>query len=258
MAFNERRTEILKILAKLKTVSVQALTERLQVSEVTIRKDLSLLETQGILVRTHGGALLAEDRERLRILSVRSRENLEEKRAIARKARELIREEDTIYLDAGTTCLTLAQEIRDMSLRVVTNSLEVLVELSRCPQISLLSLGGSYRPEAGSFIGPAAEEALKGYQIETCFVGATGISEGGMFSSQNTIETALKRAVLAASKRRIILADHTKYGVSAFSIFAKPENIDILITDSAFKGTERLRALGIEVIPSPPERGGFV
>jgi DeoR/GlpR family transcriptional regulator of sugar metabolism len=252
LAFNERHNEIIKILNKIKTVSVQVLTERLQVSEVTIRKDLSILENQGKLLRTHGGAVLAEDKEKIYSLNEKSNENIEYKKAIAKNARQLVRENDTIYIDSGSTCFMLADEIKTMNISVVTNSLDVMVELSKYPQIALISVGGSLRNNAGSFIGPIAEMCLKNFQIETCFLGTSGISKDGVFSSQNLIESQLKSSVLKISGRKIILADHTKYGVHTFSIFAKPKDIDVLITDSDFREPENLRSLGIEVILSAP------
>lgn len=248
MAYKERHNEILKILAKLKQASVSGLTERLKVSEVTIRKDLSLLEEQGKLLRTHGGAVLSEDRDRLRTITMRTDDRIEEKREIALRAGKMIREDDTIYVDAGTTCYYLAEQIKNMNLRVVTSSLAVMVELSSCPGISLFSLGGSFREEAGSFIGPTAEKALKGFQIETCFLGTTGISNDGKFSSQNTIEAQLKKSVLAACRRRVILADHSKYGETAFSVFAGPEDIDVLIMDSASVDISKLKMMDFELL----------
>jgi DeoR/GlpR family transcriptional regulator of sugar metabolism len=253
MAFNERHNEILKILNNLKNVSVQALTERLKVSEVTIRKDLSFLEGQGKLLRTHGGAVLAEEeKDKIHSLDKRIHENVAEKNAIARNARLLIRENDTIYIDAGSTGYILAEEIKDMQISVLTNSLEIMVLLSGYSQIALYSLGGNLRNSAGSFIGPIPMETVKNFQIETCFLGASGISKDGLFSSQNIIESQLKKSILDASRRKVILADHTKYDVMAFSIFAKPENIDVLITDSAFPDPEILRSLGVEVVLSSP------
>ena len=248
MAFSERRSEILKILSRLKSVSVQILTERLKVSEVTIRKDLSHLEAQGKLLRTHGGAVLSEEPERLRTLNMRVDERVREKCAIARTARGLLREGDTVYIDAGSTCYLLAREVKEMSLRVVTNSLDVMAELAAYSQATLFSLGGSFRTDARSFIGPLAVEGLKNFQIETCFLGSTGFSAEGFFSSQNTIEAQLKRSILQASRRRIVLSDAGKYGITAFSIFAKPEDEDILVTDTGFRDLDRFRSLGIEVI----------
>ena len=112
---NERYEVILTILNRLKKVSVQELTHRFRVSEVTIRKDLSFLEERGKLIRIHGGAMLAEDEGRLRSIAVRQVEHTAEKKAIAQKARELIRSGETVFIDAGSTCAALARTIRGWS-----------------------------------------------------------------------------------------------------------------------------------------------
>ncbi len=248
MALNRRHEDILKILSRLRSVSVNELTERLNVSEVTIRKDLSTLEEMGLLLRTRGGAEQAEDKEYTRKLNVRRREHIEEKMAIVRRAAGLVREDDTIFLDSGSTCMLLAEELKKMSLRVVTNSLDVMTTLSDVPGITLISLGGNYRKDAGSFIGPTAETNLRGFQLELGFIGTTGFSREGLFSAQNVIESNLKSQVLGVSKRRIILADASKYEKTTFSVFARPENVDVLITDSGFSDTEHFQSLGIEVL----------
>ena len=248
MSHIPRHDAILKIISRLRTVTVQELTERLDVSEVTIRKDLTLLEEMGSIIRTRGGARLAEDRAQLRNILMRREEHREEKRAIAAKAREFVHEDDTIYVDSGSTCMLIAQTLSDMSLRVVTNSLDAMTVLADAPGISLFSVGGSYRKEAGSFIGPMALKILANFQIEICFVGATGFSMGGVFSSQNIIESELKAKALQASKRRIIVADASKFGRDAFSVFARASEVDILITDRWVAGMEGLQEAGIEVI----------
>ena len=130
----ERHDEILKILSNRGKVSVQEFTGRLGVSEVTIRKDLSILEETGFLIRTRGGATLAADKDLIRPITVRRKEHLEEKKAIARKAREFIQEGDTIYLDSGSTAVSLAALIKDMSLRVVTNSVDIVLALADAPE----------------------------------------------------------------------------------------------------------------------------
>lgn len=243
-----RHEEILKVLTLLRSISVQELTIRFSVSEVTIRKDLSTLEEMGFIVRSHGRASLAEDSRTLSTLSTRKSINIEEKRRIAAKGRSLIKEGDTVYLDTGSTCRFLAEEIRNMSLRVITNAIDVMNILAEESGISLVSLGGSYRKEAGSFLGPVPVEALKGFQIETCFIGASGILSRGVFSSQNIMESQLKQQVLSVSGRRVVLADSTKFGRSAFSVFARTSDIDILITDSGYNEPENLIKLGLEVI----------
>lgn len=248
MAHIPRQDEILKIISRLRTVSVQDLTERTGVSEVTVRKDLSTLEGAGFVVRTHGGAQLAEDITVMRDLEARSSDHVAEKKQIASVAARMISGGDTIYLDSGTTCAMLAEQIAGMSLRVVTNSVAVMNALVGAHGIALFSIGGSYRREAGSFVGPLALENVKEFQIETCFVGATGVSDRGVFSSQNILESQLKSQILNISRRRIVLADTSKFKTAAFSIFARVGDVDVIIAEHDFEAAANLRELGIEVL----------
>ena len=248
MSSNRRHDEILKILARLRSVNVGELTNRLKVSEVTIRKDLTTLEEMGFLVRTRGGAELAEDSRFRRTMNVRRNEHLDAKRAIAAKAVELLREGDTIFIDAGSTCMLFAEAVADISLRVVTNSIDVMTRLADRPGISLIAVGGAYHKEAGSFLGPTAIENLNDFQIGTAFLGATGFSSKGVFSSQNTLEAQVKQRALEVSARRVVLADATKYEFTAFSVFARPDSIDVLVTDRSFQAVDELVGLGIEVV----------
>ncbi|MFP4490859.1 MAG: DeoR/GlpR family DNA-binding transcription regulator [Spirochaetaceae bacterium] len=248
MTINRRHEEILKILSRLRSVSVTELTRRLAVSEVTIRKDLSTLEEMGQLLRSRGGADLAEDKSIRQPLTIRRREHLEQKKTIVKRAATFIREGDTIFLDSGSTCTLLAKELCGMNLRVVTNSLDVLTVLADCQGLSVISVGGNYRMEAGSFIGPMAEDNLKNFQVETAFLGATAFSGEGLFSAQNIIESRIKSMALQVARRGIVLADSSKYGISAFSVFARPEDVDVLITDSTFEEVSVFQNLGIEVL----------
>lgn len=248
MALNPRRDQIVRIVSHRKQVSVGELTERLGVSEVTIRKDLARLQDEGLLLRTHGGAVAAEDRERNRNLSLRRREAVEAKRAIARRARELVREGDTLFIDSGTTCNLLAEELVGMDLSVVTNSLEVLLTLQDSDGINLICVGGSLRRAARSFIGPSALETLRQYRVDTCFLGTTGFSSDCVFSSQNVIESQVKRQALSVAQRKVVLADRSKWGTQAFSVFATADEIDLVVTDGDDEIVRRAGELGIEVL----------
>jgi DeoR/GlpR family transcriptional regulator of sugar metabolism len=243
-----RRDRITRILENRKQISVSELTERLGVSEVTIRKDLSLLEDEGLLVRTRGGAMLAEDRERNRHIRLRKEEHLQAKEAIAARAAELIEEGDTIFLDSGSTCALLAARVRDMELQVVTNSLDVVNVLSESRAVTLYCVGGSFRPDAGSFIGPTGLDALSKYRVDICFLGTTGFAEDGSLSSQNVLESQMKKQALHAAKRRVLLADRGKFGVAAFSVFGTAGEIDVVVMDADEELQERIRALGPEVL----------
>ena len=251
MLYNQRHIEILKMLTRLRYVSVQDLTARMEVSEVTIRKDLSHLEEKGLLFRTRGGAELAEDSRLLSSMNQRRSQNKARKICIAKKASELIREGDTVFIDSGSTCLELCGFVKDKSLRVVTNSIDVMNCLGEVSEITLIGVGGNYRKEAGSFIGPMALEIIKQYNFETCFLGTTGFTKRCVFSSQNVLESQLKQQVIQHSARRVVLADSSKYGKSAFSVFARAGDIDILYTDIKFEDAPLFAASGIETITCP-------
>ena len=248
MPANPRHDQIITLIRKLRKVSVHDLTERMGVSRVTIRKDLSFLEEKGILIRTHGGAMLAENQQKDKQFSIRGETVIQEKTGIACKARDMVLEGDTIFLDAGSTTAVLARELRGKNIRVITNSLDIMNILAGEPDITLISLGGNFRMEAGSFIGPLAENTVRQFRIDIAFLGASAFSSDGTFASHNIIESQLKSTVLKNSRRKVILSDSSKFGKDAFSIFAGPKDIDILITDLVFKGKEGFLSLGIEVI----------
>jgi len=248
MEFNPRQEQILSLLQNLRQISVADLTERLGVSQVTIRKDLSLLEEKGLVLRSHGGARLAQSRTPMPNLNTRLTQNQEEKERIVAKARELIQSGDSLCIDAGATNLLLASLLGGMPLRVVTNSLDVLNALSLEESITLISTGGTLRRGAGSFIGPSAVETVKQYLFDIAFIGATSFTADGYFLTQNALEGELKRSVLDSARRRVILAESSKLGARAFSRFAGPDQVDVLITDKGFTQAEALQELGIEVI----------
>ncbi|MBI9099509.1 MAG: DeoR/GlpR transcriptional regulator [Spirochaetaceae bacterium] len=248
MGRNPRQDKILSLLQNFRQISVVDLTERLGVSQVTIRKDLTTLEEQGLILRSHGGARLAQAMNQVSTVSTRKEEFYDQKDRITSKAIELIQEGDSVCIDASSTNLLLAEKISSFPLRVITNSLEIMRTLSSSRDLTLTAVGGNFREEAGSFIGPIAENAVRQLQFDIAFIGATGISREGDFLTHNTIEGQLKKAMLKAARRRIILADSSKYEARSFSKFANPELIDVLITDRGFRAIELFRNLGIEVI----------
>ncbi|MFW6250281.1 MAG: DeoR/GlpR family DNA-binding transcription regulator [Alkalispirochaetaceae bacterium] len=244
----ERRQAIAAILKKRSSIRVSEMADRLDVSEVTLRKDLAVLEEMGLLQRTHGGAVLAEQAEENAVLSARRELRRESKNAIARAARGLINHGETIFIDSGSTCAALAEAVAEMDLRVVTNSLDVLVILAGKSGIALHAAGGSYRHNGGSFIGPEAEEVISRMQFDHAFLGVTGVSEEGRFSSQNSIEAQFKRQAIAAARNVVVLADADKIGKHAFSVFAGLEEVDILVTDSESPLLSGFREKGLDVI----------
>lgn len=229
-AIPDRHEDILRVLDLRERMTVAELAARLGVSDVTVRKDLSVLEEQGQLVRTRGGARLAQDRLDIEHIDRRLGANQAQKRQIALRANALIRDGETIFLDSGSTSLALAQLLVDRDLRVVTNSLDVLNALSSASGIVLHGIGGSFRADARSFIGPLAAAGVARFHIDRAFLGTSGVGKDGTMSSQNTIESETKRAAIRQSARVIILADASKIGRKAFSIFAGPDEIHFLVT----------------------------
>jgi DeoR/GlpR family transcriptional regulator of sugar metabolism len=248
MAHVSRHDEILKVLTILRFISVQELSKRLAVSEVTIRKDLSFLEKTGKIVRTHGGAQLTEETVTVTTFEMRVQQNSTVKQLIAKRACQMIKEGDTIYLDAGSTCLAVAQEIKKMHLRVITNSMDCMAILCTHRNITLFSLGGEFLPRSRAFWGNLPQQALENIHINTCFIGAAGFTSDGLFSSQNPIEANLKQRVLRSSARRIALVDSSKFEKPSFSIFARSTDVDVLITDAQFKPVQLAQDVGITLI----------
>ncbi len=248
MTSSERRNAILAIIKARESIRVAELSIRLEVSDVTIRKDLALLEEQGYLRRTHGGAVAAERFDPDLSLPARQAKNREVKEYLAQAASELVSHGETIYLDSGSTCESIARCVEEMELRVVTNSLNVLNILADRPNITLLVVGGSYRHDAGSFIGPWAEQSLRSVQFDHAFLGTTGISLDGKFSSQNSLESQVKSAAIGAARTSIVVADGEKIGIQAFSIFAGPGDISILITNGSEEQCRALEAAKVHVI----------
>lgn len=248
MGSNPRHEKILNLLQNYRQISVADLTERLGVSQVTTRKDLTLLEEQGHILRSHGSARLAQTINQQSTVATRKELHFDEKNRITHRALELIQEGDSVCIDASSTNLLLAGKIVSLPIRVVTNSLEVMTMLSPSRDLTLTTIGGYFRHEASSFIGPIAVDAIEQLQFDIAFIGATGISREGEFLTHNTIEGQVKNAMLKAAKRRVILADSSKFEARSFSKFANAKLIDILITDKGFKETTLFRKLGIEVI----------
>lgn len=248
MTATERRQAIQAILNVRDSVRVVELSERLHVSEVTIRKDIAVLEEQGYLQRTHGGVVPAERFDPRYSLSARKGANPAIKAAIAARAREILHHGETIYIDSGSTCAAFAASIAEMELRVITNSLDVLTVLADRSTISLMALGGSYRHDAGSFIGPWTNLTMAQVQVDHAFIGTTGISLEGRFSAQNSIESEVKRHAISSARTAVVLAERQKIGVQAFSVFAEPNDIGVLVTDADEEECRRFESFGIHVI----------
>ena len=247
---HDRRREILRLLEAHGRVSVRELSRRLSVSEVTIRKDLAWLETQGLLIRTHGGALLADRNPAELAFEVRERMNREEKTRIAQAAATLVQDGDSVALDASTTAMYLARFLRERrELTVITNGIRVAMEFAGRPGITVLMLGGTVRWEAFSLVGLWGKDILHQVNIQKAFLGAKGLTLEEGLTDVNLEEVRLKRTIAEASKEVIAILDHTKWGRTSFATFCPLERVRLIITDSQAPHdlVAAVRERGIEV-----------
>lgn len=253
MNLNERQLEIIRLIQRLKQLDVNALAERFAASAVTIRKDLDILQQKGVLLRTHGGAVLAEDMEQTVIVGSRLDSMVGAKEAIARAAMELVFDCETIVLDAGSTTLALARLLKNSDMTLVTNSALIAQDLSARESGSMVVLGGAWRKESSCFIGPVTLKALESINPDLAFLGASGFSAATGFTCQNSVEAQVKSAILDRSQRKFILADSSKYSRRAFTTFARLDDVDGLIVDDGLdkETLVELRDKGLHVITAP-------
>ena len=229
-----RRQQILEMLERDGQVSVTDLAQQLQVSDVTIRKDLQELEELSFLRRVHGGAVPAHRSKYNLALGDKISRLAATKTAIAHEALQFIHDGDTLILDAGSTVLALARLLpgRFRGLTVVTNSLPVIAELSEHGDFDLVSLGGTVRLHSLAIIGPLTVHSLRKLHADRVFVGATGATLERGLSTPNFIEAETKAAMIDAAHECIALLDGTKVGAASLAPFASWEQVHHLVTDA--------------------------
>lgn len=248
---NERQSKILESLETKKYISVNELSEKLKVSVVTIRKDLTLLEQEAYLHRTHGGASKQMRYVFDQTVTEKETQNVEEKTRIITKALDFIKENEFIILSSGTTVNLLAQKLYGFrNLTVLTPSLRVALEVCKNPNVNTIHLGGEVRKNSTSTIGVLAEETLSNFSCTTLFLGIEGIDLDYGLSSTNVGEAHLNKKMMERVDKTIVLADSSKIHKRGFGFICYVEKIDMLITDSNVdpEFVEELEKRGVEVV----------
>ena len=250
MDITDRRKEIINILKDREYVTVEEFSKVLGVSTVTIRTDLSALESEGSLIRTHGGAMKSEKKSKQRFISNTMSENELEKKEIALKASSLIKDGSTIIIDSGSTTIHLAENLKDKKITVVTNNIWAQDILKNEESVNLIVLGGTLRRASMGTIGPIANNAVKSMNVDIFFLGAAAYNQE-IISSYDVIEVELKKNMIHSADKVVLLADSSKYGKKAFSTISSWDLIDTFITDKIDNDfREKLEELGVEVILS--------
>lgn len=230
----ERRSLLLNLLTAKKSILVQDTAVHFGVTEETIRRDLKVLEKQGLILRTHGGALLPDDTISEPSLEVRQIINISGKDTIGKEAAKKIVDGDTIILDASTSSLYVAKNIKNRKgITVITNAQKVILELSDCPEIDLISTGGTLRPKSMSFVGRAAEKALDCYYASKAFISSKGFSPSQGLTDSNELESDFRKKIIERSQQVIFLCDHTKFNKVGYLTTTNLNAIDVIISDVA-------------------------
>ena len=241
------------ILSRLKTqgkVNVQDLCEHLNVSSVTIRKDLKLLEDKSLLYRTHGGGTLVNPYTVERPVNEKEKIRSAEKTGIGAAAAMLIEPNDCIIIASGTTVHSLARNIKPKGqLTVITAALHVATELNQYPEIEVMVLGGFLRKSSSSATGQYAENVLADFSCSKLFLGVDGIDIDFGITTTHIQEAQLNRKMITAAQKTIVLADSSKFGKRGFGRICGMEDVDHIITDSGVSehNLKALKGLGIEV-----------
>ena len=251
MTKEKRHELIMEALIKHGSVLVSDLVTMLDVSAVTVRKDLTELEKGDKLYRSHGKAVLINPYINNRSVNEKEKLAADEKHAIGREAARLITRDDSIAIASGTTVHALARNIQPIhKLTVVSASLAVSNILSQHENVDIIQLGGMMRHSSLSVVGDYAAQFLLQCSFSKLYLGVDGIDVDYGITTTEIREAALNRIMMDASQKTIVLADSSKFGRRGFAKIADIDAIDIVITDAGIspKAAKRLEDLGIELI----------
>lgn len=235
----ERHRQLLASLSEEGATAVPELSERLQVSPATVRRDLKILAAKGLVQRVHGGAMLVSEAEETTepLHQEKIRRFRHEKIAIAREAASRVRNGDVIALDSGSTTLALARELRrHTDLTVITTDLEIAMTLADSSGIDVIITGGSVRRQLYSLVGPLAEQSLRDLNAQICFLGADAIDTTSGVTNASLPEVVVKRALLNCGRQKILLADHSKFDRVSLAEVAPLDGFTEVITDAGVAG----------------------
>jgi DeoR family transcriptional regulator of aga operon len=251
MLLEERRQHILSIIRQEGRVLVSEVSDALDISRITIRKDLDELESKGLVQRTHGGALAPQKGALLDpSLEEKQHQQFKEKRRIAEAAITLVKEEQCVLLDSGSTTTAVARALRAFSrLTIVTNAVNIAGELADT-DFEVILTGGTLRRNSFSLVGPLAEDVLKEIHADILFLGVDGFDAKIGLTTPNFLESRVNRAMIKAARRVVAVCDSTKFTRRSLAIIAPPSAVHTVITDTMLpkEDEETLRNAGIELM----------
>ncbi len=248
---NERRSRIAELVSQQGVVRVRDLSEMFQVSEVTIRSDLDLLTERGLIIRDHGGASANTEINAVIDYGHRASLNLDVKRRIGRVAAQMVVSGETIIMDAGTTIMEMARSLdNELDISVATNALNVAVQLGSLPNVRVSVLGGLLIWKSVSTVGFHAERDLDEIVVNTFFLGASAIDARFGVTDASAEVAGVKRKMIKAAQRVILVADSSKWGQVAFAKVVPLSDIDVIVTDSGLPSDAQalIRHMNVKLI----------
>jgi len=254
MTLFERHEQILKQLKENGKVLVQQLSADLDVSEVTIRKDLRILEDKGLLFKTYGGATRTNPYTNDRPVGEKQKIHSWEKEAIARAALPLAGHHDSLILGSGTTVLALARLLQpERETNIITSALNISLELAERPHTHVLQLGGQLRATSSSVVGPYAESFLAAITCGVFFLGVDGIDVDFGLTTTNLDEARLNQKCIEIAQTTVLLADSSKFGKRGFGRICDSGQVQHIVTDDGVdpKTVRQLKEKGVKVTIAP-------
>ncbi|MDF2875408.1 MAG: srlR [Sporomusa sp.] len=238
MFAEERKKEILQLVKIGNPVTVTSLSQRFSVSESTVRRDLQELEDNGLIQRTHGGAISVQTGFELSFQEKGIR-FFTEKQQTAALAASLVGDGETVLLDSGTTTLEIAHLLRSKKITVATNSMDIAQVFSDDTGVETVLLGGTLRKNTRALVGYLTNDALRKMYFDKVFLATNGIDVEFGITTPNLTEAETKRYMLHAGKEKILAADHSKIGQRSLCRVCGLEELDLLITDKGINDADR-------------------
>ena len=229
----ERRNAILEKLQAERRVVVSELSQIYKVSEETIRRDLEKLENDGFVIKSYGGAVINENANVDLPFNIRKKRNVISKQKIAEVISSRIKDGTSIMLDASSTAVYIAKALKERkNLTLITNSIEILIEMFDTPNVNVLSTGGAMREGSFALVGPQTDKMLKSYHVDVAIVSAKGFDlETGMTDTEE-LHANNKKTMLHAGREKVLAVDSSKFGKTSFTEIGTLEDISMVVTDA--------------------------
>lgn len=247
MSYQSRKQKILKIVEEQGEADVKELAQKVETSEITIRRDLALMAADGLIFRTHGGAMKLSWANIPASFEKKIAANIEQKDYIARLAAQEIQDGDIIFMDCGSTVSRLCQFIKNKRIKVITNSLPVVYELSNT-EVSINLIGGELDNKRQAIHGQIAIEHIRRYKADKAFLGVDGISIENGLSAASEKEAEITIAMSSNAHQTYLLCDSSKLSKDKYLKFASLSIVDVLITNEASEQLKSYQDAGIRIL----------